>query len=61
MVQKIEPCVCIVWRDKHLKNCSFATEDKKCCLQIRLAGQIAVLSLRCGATYSRLGFDFMEI
>lgn len=55
----------ILW-DVHLKNYSFTTKErqtgkKNLRPQILLDGKLDILSLRCGAIYSSLWFDFMEM
>jgi len=56
----------ILW-DVHLKNYSFTTKErqtegkKNLRPKILLDGKLDILSLRCGAIYSRLWFDFMEM
>lgn len=56
----------ILW-DVYLKNYSFTTKERQTGggknqrPQILLDGKLDILSLRCGAIYSRLWFDFMEM
>lgn len=62
--KKWEHLSAILW-DVHVKNYSFATRErqreKNLGPQILLDGKLDIRPLRCGAMYSRLRFDFMEM